>query len=68
MTVYDILFLLTDDTATIAIYDMGAEKEIFCGSARDAMQEFGDYEVFSFDLDPVVGLILNTDTGEEMPF
>lgn len=65
MTIYDILFLLTDDSVTVAIYDMTAEDEIFCGSASDAMMDFGDYEVSSFDLDPVVGMILNIETEEE---
>lgn len=51
MTVYDLLYLCTDDGTTIAIWDLLGEKRVFTGSIRDAMySEYADYEVMSYDL------------------
>ena len=70
MTIYDFLYLLTDDSALVAVYDLTLEGECFCGEARDAMDgAFCDYEVLSFDLcndDPRgVLLVLNIETEDE---
>ena len=67
MTIYDFLYLLIEDDEDVRIYDMTAEEEIFCGMARDAMSEFGDYEVMSFDLDRHEDAILclNIETEED---
>lgn len=64
MTIYDILYLLTDDTLPVAIYDMGKDEEVFNGTARDAMFDFGELEVLSFDHDSF-GLTLNVESEEE---
>ena len=71
MSIYDFVWLMTDDSVEIAIYDMTTEEEIFCGTAHDASFEsgYGDYEVVSFDLCPPddggVTLIINIETEEE---
>ena len=70
MNVYDFLYLLTDDSEMIAIYNLTTEEEVFCGEARDAMDgDFCGCEVMSFDVcrgDPRgVVLCLNIETEEE---
>lgn len=67
MSVYDFLNLAIDDGEEVRIYDFTAEEEVFCGSARDAMFDFGEYEVMSFDIDRNAEAILclNIETEEE---
>ena len=67
MSVYDFCYLCTDDSAEVSIFDMhpAIENEVFKGTMRDAMDSaWADNEVFSFDLDPQAGLILNIDTSD----
>ena len=72
MSIYDILQLLVEDDSVIAIYDMGAGEEVFCGEATEAADSvFCDYEVLSFDLCPTgsdprgVLMVLNIETDGE---
>ena len=70
MTIYDFLYLLTEDSEAVIVYDLTAEDEIFYGEARDLMlEDIADLEVLSFDLcrsDPrECLLILNVETEDE---
>ena len=70
MDIYEFVSLLTDDSATIAVFDFTAEEEIFCGEARDAQfEDFSDCEIMSIDIIPPdsrgVSVILNIETEEE---
>lgn len=69
ITVSDFVYGMTDDSVEIAIYDFSAEKEIFCGEAREASYDYGEYEVSSFDVDTMskrgVYIILNIETEED---
>lgn len=70
MDIYEFVNLLTDDSATIAVYDFTAGEEIFCGEARDAQfEDFSDCEIMSIDIIPAdsrgVSVILNIETEEE---
>lgn len=67
MDVYDFCTLCTEDSTTVAIYDMNenVEEEVFKGEMRDAISsEWAGYEVESFDLWEGL-LTLNIDTTEE---
>lgn len=67
MDVYNFCNLCTDDSVPARIYDMNPaiENEVFSGTMREATYSAWEgYEVFSFDLDPEAGLILNIDTSE----
>lgn len=70
MDIYEFVSLLTDDGAEIAVYDLSAGEEIFCGEARDAQfEDFSDCEIMSIDIIPAdsrgVSVILNIETEEE---
>ena len=70
MSVYEMMMLLCEDDAIIAIYDFRSEEEVFCGEAADAIDcAFCDCEVMSFDLcrDDARGvqMILNIESEEE---
>ena len=67
MSVYDLLDLLMEDDK-VRVYDLTAQKEIFCGYASEAMDEFGHYEVATFDLDrnedAILCVNIETEEGE----
>lgn len=64
MTVYDFLYLCTDDSVVIQIWDQAQESIVAVCEIRDAMYgDYADYELDSFDICEQ-GLILNIDTGE----
>ena len=73
MTIYDFVYLLSDDLQTAAVYDFAEEKEVFCGSARDASFDYGDLEIMSIDIDACDSrggsrgamIVFNIDTSEE---
>ena len=69
MDIYEFVGLLTDDSAIIAVWDYTLEGECFCGSARDASFDWGDYEILSVDITPPdkrgVSVILNIETEED---
>ena len=70
MDIYEFVSLLTDDSATIAVFDFTTEEEIFCGTARDAQfEDFSDCEIMSIDIIPSdsrgVSVILNIETESE---
>lgn len=52
MSIYDWVYLLTDDSIDVAVWDFTTCEEVFCGSAADASFEFGDYELDSVDITP----------------
>lgn len=65
-TVEDFLELLTQDDVSVTIYDMGLEAEECFPSKDEAIEMFGDYEVWSFDVDFYSKtLTLNIDSTEE---
>ncbi len=57
--IYTFLELYTtgDD---VEIYDFETEDTVFFGDPYEAIQEFGDYEVESFDIESNGKLIINT--------
>lgn len=57
--IYNFLYLYTTGE-DIEIYDFRTEKIIFAGDPGEAMDEYGDYEVESFDIEPNGKLIVNT--------
>lgn len=62
--IYTFLELYTtgDD---VELYDCEREEVVFSGDPWDAMQEFGDYEVLSFDIESNGKLVINTETEED---
>ena len=69
MNISELLYYLTDDSVTVAVWDFTAEDEVFCGSAQEAGWEYGDEEVLSFDICPAdsrgVTFIINIETEED---
>lgn len=64
MTVYDFLYLCTDDSVVIQIWDQAQVSIVAVCEIRDAMDgEYADCELDSFDICEH-GLILNIDTSE----
>ena len=68
ISVYDFVFLMTEDSAKISVYDLTKNKEVFCGEAGDARWEFAEYEVQSIDVDPTDSrgavLVLNIESED----
>lgn len=67
MDVYDFLELLNQDDVVVFIYDMTTETETRFDGKRDAQEEYGEYEVWSFDICKVcdeISVILNIETDE----
>ena len=56
------LYATGDD---VELYDCEREEVVFSGDPCDAMQEFGEYEVLSFDIESNGKLVINTETEEE---
>ena len=69
MSIYDWVYLLSDDSVEVAIWDFTAEEEIFCGSAQNASFDYGEYELMSVDIVPAdergVTVILNIESESE---
>lgn len=61
--IYNFLYLYTT-CEDIEIYDFKTGKIIFAGDPREAMDEYGDYEVESFDIEPNGKLIVNTEIDD----
>ena len=69
MNISELLYYLTDDSVTVAVWDFTAEDEVFCGSAQEAEWECGYEEVLSFDICPAdsrgVTFIINIETEDD---
>ncbi len=70
MNVYEFVNLLSDDGETISIWDYAKEEEVYKGSARDAVDDYGDYEILGIDLIPKFckveeTIVLNIESEEE---
>ena len=67
MDVYEFIDLLNQDDVVVFVYDMTTESETRFAEKRDAQEEYGEYEVLSFDVCKVcdeVSVILNIETDE----
>jgi len=70
MDIYEFVNLLTDDSATVAVFDLTTGEEIYLGEAREAQLDFADYEIMSIDLVPKCEkteaiIVLNIETEDE---
>ena len=74
--IYSFVELCADDSENCAIYDSREEREVFCGTLRDAQfSDFTDYEIQSIELrswdvhhdinKPVIVFNIETDEDED---
>ena len=70
MTIYDFCNLCTEEYTDCIVYDLTTDREVFKGTFRDVVfDEWGDYEISSFDLCPcddgLVLFVFNIETEDE---